>query len=362
LFWNKRIAPVAARIMTWEVTTAFDGVLTETELRKRFDEELGVYEERVCFWPLVSFNASDGRRHRYLVALADEPLLCYRKKFDRCLPKQVLLYALADKIMRGSVDDMNFAESEVNGNLLLVALWEKCLYIFVFVEGRLCHWSEEHGYGENFDELCERRILRFREFLKADELLAGAGCFHEVRVNGDGWNANELFHAGACDPFWRQLDLDACTSMKSCGKSRWTLFVMMALCLCVLLMVVCENPLLWKAFGIAQMPVDAAVVELDLPSDDALERLAWAKGHNQMRFVNREHLRLDSGGEVCELPSFKLLGIVGDRAALVKLSSGESKTILVGDSLNRYRVKSIGKNDAVLRCGAKEMRYEVGAR
>ena len=77
--WAKKVAPVAARMMTWEVTTAFDGTLTETELRKRFDEDFrDVFnagfadgECAVFFWPLVSFNASDGRKHRYLVAVAD---------------------------------------------------------------------------------------------------------------------------------------------------------------------------------------------------------------------------------------------------------------------------------------------------
>ena len=32
----------------------------------------------------------------------------------------------------------------------------------------------------------------------------------------------------------------------------------------------------------------------------------------------------------------------------------------VGDSLSRYRVKEIGKNEVVLRCGRKEVRYEIG--
>jgi hypothetical protein len=110
LFWKKRIAPVAARMMTWEVTTAFDGTLTETELRKRYDEDFRdvfVAESRVFFWSLVSFNASDGRKHRYLVTVADEPLEKYRKKFDCCLPKQIVFYAIADKILRGEWDGEN---------------------------------------------------------------------------------------------------------------------------------------------------------------------------------------------------------------------------------------------------------------
>ena len=148
-------------MMTWEVTTAFDGTLTETELRKRFDEDFGAdcvgksanheekcAEHRVFFWPLVSFNASDGRKHRYLVVCANETLAEYRKKFERCLPKQIALYKIADKILRGKDDDLEdclvtaFGEgdcaethcsTDCDGNLLLAALWNgvsMCLFLW----------------------------------------------------------------------------------------------------------------------------------------------------------------------------------------------------------------------------------------
>ena len=359
-FWNKHIAAVSASLFTWEVTTAFDGVLTETELQKRFAEELEgameSQENRVFFWHLVSFNASDGRKHRYLVALANESLLRFRKTFDRCLPKQVSLYALADRLLRG--EDFEGAD----GNLMLVALWNRVLYIVIFAKGRLCHWSEECGYGETFDERCEQRISRFKGFLKTDELFANVGDFHEERVCCDGLNMDEMFCAGACDPFWLQLDLDACASMKPCEKRRWTLFAMAVLGLCMLLVAVRENPLSWNVFGTVKNPFnEVAAVALDLPPDETLERLMWAKGHGLMRFEKRGHLpgRRKAG---CELPPFRLLGIVGGRAALVQLAGDESKTFVRDDELFSYRVKSIGKNDIVLRCGTKEVRYEVGVR
>ena len=173
MFWKKRIAPVAARMMTWEVTTAFDGTFTETELHKRFDEDFRdvfVTESRVFFWPLVSFNASDGRKRRYLVVVADEPLENCRKKFDCCLPKQIALYGIADKILRGKWDGVDVAE---NGNLLFVALWKHRLYILVFMEGRLCHWSEEYGYGESLDG--KGLVTRGAPFAGADRINSGIG-------------------------------------------------------------------------------------------------------------------------------------------------------------------------------------------
>lgn len=382
--WAKKVAPVAARMMTWEVTTSFDGTLSETELRKRFDEDFNdvfVAESRVFFWPLVSFNASDGRKHRYLVAVADEPLENYRKKFDRCLPKQIALYAIADKILRGEWDgenclkcdescagrggesvelDNNCAE---NGNLLFVALWNHCLYILVFMEGRLCHWSEECGYGELYDDACRERVARFKEFLKADELFAkmnDMGTFDEVSPNMDG-----LFLEAARDPFWLCKDLDECDSMKSCEQRRWMIRIAALLVLCVGIWAIDDGQL--DSF------VDVAPVELSQPAARDLEMLAWAEGHRDLLpakwTLGRENFADGVASEnrwisrkVCDSSEFRLLGIVGGRVALVKTSAGETKTLSVGDSLSRYRVKQIGMNDVVMRCGRKEIRYAVKVR
>lgn len=382
--WNKRIAPVSARMMTWEVTTAFDGMLTEMELQKRFDEDfqgvqsacdvnMGCSENRVLFWPLVSFNASDGRRHRYLVAIANEPLLPYRKKFDRCLPIQVTLYGIADKILREEQVDFvgvgymeNRAEivSRNDGNLLFVTLWNKTLYILVFMKGRLCHWSEECGYGKSFDELCRDRIVHFKEFLQSDELFENAGVFDEVLANCDRMeNQEELFRLGARDPFWRHLDLDVCESMKKCEKHRLTLVVVVATFLMLVFWLV--FPLL----EIGETPKlglmnDVASVELDLPPSEIVDLLAWAKGHRDLIPAGWGGMRDGSkdGRKSCSLPDFKLLGIVGDRAVLVETSVSEKKILTMDDSLDSYRIKAIGRNNVVLRCGGKEVRYEVGAR
>lgn len=397
-FWNKRIAPVAARMMTWEVTTSFDGTLTETELRKRFDEDFrDVFnagfadgECAVFFWPLVSFNASDGRKHRYLVAVAEEPLENYRKTFDRCLPKQIALYAIADKILRGEWDGENClkcdetcaecggecAEVADNGNLLFVALWEHCLYILVFMEGRLCHWSEEYGYGETFDDACRERVARFKEFLNADELFAkmnGVGEFGEGSPKVD-----ELFQVAARDPFWCSKDLDACDSMKPCERRRWTMgaVALFAFCACVLAMYGGSLNLLYAKFfdnELFDLIVDAAPVELSQPAARDLEMLAWAEGHRDLLpakwtlgragFVDgvaSRSWRTSRG--TCDSSEFSLLGIVGGRVALVKTSAGETKTLSVGDSLSRYRVKRIGMNDVVMRCGRKEVRYALKMR
>ena len=407
LFWKKRIAPVAARMMTWEVTTSFDGTLTETELRKRFDEDFrDVFnagfadgECAVFFWPLVSFNALDGRKHRYLVAVAEEPLENYRKTFDRCLPKQIALYAIADKILRGEWDGENClkcdetcvecggecAEVADNGNLLFVALCEHCVYILVFMEGRLCHWSEEFGYGETFDDACRERVARFKEFLKADELFAKMNdvwefvvCCEKVGTVEESLHVKDLFQVAARDPFWCGKDLDACDSMKPCERQRWTVRAVAVLILCVAIFAICDDmtdALYAKIIdGESRNSfVDVPPVELSQPAARDLEMLAWAEGHRDLLpakwtlgragFVDgvaSRSWRTSRG--TCDSSEFSLLGIVGGRVALVKTSAGETKTLSVGDSLSRYRVKRIGMNDVVMRCGRKEVRYALKMR
>ena len=393
--WAKKVAPVAARMMTWEVTTSFDGTLTETELRKRFDEDFrDVFnagfadgECAVFFLPLVSFNASDGRKHRYLVAESEEPLENYRKTFDRCLPKQIALYAIADKILRGEWDGENCLKCDeacVGRGRACAELNNDCAE--VAENGNLlCHWSEEGGYGETFDDACRERVARFKEFLKADELFAKMNdvgefvvCCEKVGTVEESLHVKDLFQVATRDPFWCGKDLDACDSMKPCERRRWIMsaVALFAFCACVFAMCGGSLNLLYEKFFDDEkfnLFIDAAPVELSQPAARDLEMLAWAEGHRDLLpakwtlgragFVDgvaSRSWRTSRG--TCDSSEFSLLGIVGGRVALVKTSAGETKTLSVGDSLSRYRVKQIGMNDVVMRCGRKEVRYALKMR
>lgn len=123
----------------------------------------------------------------------------------------------------------------------------------------------------------------------------------------------------------------------------------------------------WR--GEAVPAKDVAPVELSLPAEHVLEKLAWAEGHRGLLPAKWTHGRDGSAKGLfgnrrsrwaCDSLDSKLLGIVGGRAALMKTAAGETKMLLVGDSLLKYRVKEIGKNEIVLRCGRKEVRYEIG--
>jgi hypothetical protein len=194
---------------------------------------------------------------------------------------------------------------------------------------------------------------------------------------------DELFWAGARDPFWRLLDLDKCCTMKACEKRRWTLCFALLLALCMALALTCGNSGLWNCpwewlrswngEAIADGVSKVAPVELSLPAAHDLEKLAWAEGHRDWlpakwgrlrddAAVDEPRGRLQNSRSGCDSSAITLLGIVGERAALVATAAGEMKTLSQGESLFSYRVKRVGMDEVVLRCGNKEVRYAVRAR
>ena len=189
---------------------------------------------------------------------------------------------------------------------------------------------------------------------------------------------DELFQVAVRDPFWRGKDLDECDSMKPCERQRWTVRAVAVLILCVAIFAICDDmtdALYAKIIdGESRNSfVDVPPVELSQPAARDLEMLAWAEGHRDLLpakwtlgragFVDgvaSRSWRTSRG--TCDSSEFSLLGIVGGRVALVKTSAGETRTLSVGDSLSRYRVKRIGMNDVVMRCGRKEVRYALKMR
>ena len=123
---------------------------------------------------------------------------------------------------------------------------------------------------------------------------------------------------------------------------------------------------------LAHGPSNIAPVELSSPAVRDLEKLAWAEGHRYLLPAKWGRLRDDVAVDEprgrlqnwsgCDSSAFKLLGIVGGRAALVTTAAGEMKTLSAGDSLFSYRVKAIGRDEVVLRCGIKEVRYAIQTR
>ena len=233
-----RVAFADARLWTWEVVTGFDGVLDPVTLRRRYAEDFPPVAQSCSggecaapvFREMVSFNCTDGRRHRYLVMRPEADVAEFRRRYDRVLPRMAMLYGCADKMMREGADGGNACcgggPRECGGNGRFAFLDNGWLYILVFFEGRLCHWSEEPRHDM---ETAQERIARFDEFLKRDGLFSRAEAWTRQLLCLDESGARERREWGrraVKDPFWKAVDLDECAGLKPRAKRKIALLAL----------------------------------------------------------------------------------------------------------------------------------------
>ena len=364
-----RTAFVEARLWTWEVVTGFDGVLDPVTLRKRFAEDFpsvaqscsnGECSVEPVFREMVSFNSTDGRKHRYLVMLANEDdaekePAKYRGRGERILPRSTMLYGYADKLMR----EENACESaycgcslrESCGNCRFAFLDNGWLYILVFFEGRLCHWSEEpHHNNESVPE----RLGRFDVFLRNDDLFSRAEkwycAFMDVGSVPEPERLRWLRRAGR-DPFWR---------VKTCGKLVWLALAAGA----ALLLAVSAwwNVLSGDLPGAAPEVISPAGAELPAltppPEMRPSEEVVAQFNESEMRapFNNGINLPLNkttNNENTCDLPPVRLHGVVAGRIFSASIAGTPPSWYSLGDTLGPFEVVSIGKDRVQLACGGE---------
>ena len=376
-----RTAFVEARLWTWEVVTGFDGVLDPVTLRKRFTEDFpsvaqlcseGSCTAQPVFREMVSFNSTDGRKHRYLVMLANEGSAekepaKYRGRGERIVPRTAMLYGCADKLMR----EEDACESaycgcslrESCGNCRFAFLDNGWLYILVFFEGRLCHWSEEPQY--NNKESVQERLGRFDVFLRNDDLFSRAEKWYSTFI--DIGNVPEperlrwLRRAGS-DPFWR---------VRTRGKLVWPAFaagVALLLAVCA-----CWNVLSGDLPGALPEVISPAGTELPAltpapemrPSEEAVALF----NESEMRapFNKEINAPFKSGARGtfkpvpgCELPPVRLHGVVAGRIFSASIAGASPSWYSLGDTLGPFEVVSIGKDRVQLACGGETREVRNG--
>lgn len=374
-----RARAVRTRMFTWEMVTDFEGEVSQESLESSFARDFPEMQCRPVFWKMISFNAADGRRHRYLVAVPDaaresgERKLC-RREFrglesrGRALPESIGLYALADKEIRSC---------DCGGNMRFAAVVDGVLYILVFMEGRLCHWSEEHGYGGSSAALVEERLERFDTFLKKDPLFSraesragrGADSFASCFVPDASF---ALFPVAARDPFWKGLDLFAFGSAGA--KARFSP-VRTLLLACIALPGAWEAAQLVKAQNNAEAPGNAALQrnagaygceecttgtapELDAPPQAVPGDSAWimkpavmSADKNRAGFPHPDmnHAAMESA-PACPPPAISIQGTIDGKLAQAREAGGEIRWLGIGDSVGAYAVASIGRDRVHLVC------------
>lgn len=361
--------PVPARMCTWEMVTTFDGHPSEEQLLKQFHLDFPQIDvSKILVTLMTSQNSPEGRKLRYLVMMPEcevgEKYRGFTRIFSSCfskrlVPRQAWLFGWADQHF-----------PDVNGNCLFWKIVDGVLYILVFFEGRLCHWSEEVGYGleEGVAQkvLVENRLERFRKFLNTDALFSRVEKFAEVGMDEDrldvrgGVCERRLFKKAVKDSFWKNIDL------RKVGKEfvlaeglphKMGLYGGLLLAVVSLVLVGFGMDVVLKImmnFGtdyVNEKMVDAIPVELDVP--ELVEILEERNVSFREEVPKpRKEISYEESRPTCILPEVHLKGIVGEKLFVAIVDIAEpAKTFFVGDSLGNFMVQEIERTQVQLVCG-----------
>ncbi|MCQ2092969.1 MAG: hypothetical protein MJY85_09845 [Fibrobacter sp.] len=323
------------RICTWEYVTTFDGQPFESQIVKRFEQDFPQVDTKHVFLnPMVSFNSAEGRKIRFLVMIVDEFVVKKNMLSGALRPSQIWMFGWVDEYLRHN--------STGSGNGLFWKIEDSRLFILVFLEGRLCHWSEENGYDGSVDEienLLEQRLSRFRIFLKKDDLFSRGGDFPEVEIEGA--YRKSFFRRAARDSFWKQVDLRKqerrlLPAQKNRFKANGAIVLAAALFV----------TLLWA--GKSFVPVEDESLSMRLQDAPLIELLAppLYESTEEKAPVHAAVRRKNS----CFLSPLRLRGIVAPRMFVAEMESSEMQTFKAGDSLGNFVVSEIQRTFVSLTC------------
>ena len=344
-----RVAASEARIWTWECVTDFESIPSRENLLKWLREDFpDTLRERVpVYREMIGFNSSGGRRRRFLVALPEADLEGLRRRFDRVLPRMALLYGAADSLMR---------TNDGYGNLRYAVLAGDTLYILVFFEGRLCHWTEEAAHDM---ATVAERLERFDGFLERDDLFSRAESWQKVFADFGEFSESQkkvFFKSAVRDSFWKDFDLDLFDGIKPRARFRLAASAVAVAALSL--------ALVWRGVGVedkvmlpSKEPPSLSpaprMVESGEPSPFALREVRLPA----VRKENRTPDVVADAAPDCGM-RFRVRGIVGGRIFQAEMEDGRREWLRAGDSLGNFQVESIGSANVSLACGGRTM--EVG--
>lgn len=340
---------MGVRICTWEYVTKFDGQPSECQIVKQFAEDFPQLDlKRVFLNLMTSFNSVEGRKYRFLVMARDETIARKHVLSKRLLPPQIWMFGWADDCLR--------CQSTGLGNGVFWKVDQGKLFILVFLEGRLCHWSEECGYEGSVKEvadLVERRLERFRAFLKNDDLFSRGESFPEVEIVGP--CRKPLFKRAAKDSFWKNVDLRNMEKGPVVVRNVARKFRgLVLLAVASLLAAVLWTQNIFSVEGLFN-PTDMQDVPLVELSAAPLFEIVEEK--KSVRVSPRRKA-------ACNLPQIRLRGIVAPQLFVAEIKENqtaknqimenqtapETRTFKVGDSLGEFVVSEIRRSQVELTC------------
>lgn len=341
--WMFGAKPYRANLFTWELSSNFDETVSPRQVNDLFEREFPTAVKRLrdgggsySLWPLVSFNAAEGRLSRFLVAFTERD--AHRGRLRR-LPSQIWLYSVADAAAA------NIPDREYNGSFWFHMLVGGILYMLVFFEGRFCYWSEERFDfpSKECSGSLQERLARFRRFLVEDPLFSRDSI---IEISGDRGDYDDslrqaFFRRASRDPFWRHLSLTERTEKKiEATAKKEILIILGGVLLLFLLGYNLAGTFLFDDLDVARfdalpeqlLPAPEIVNAEKIPTDD----------------VDFFH-GLQDQTAACNMPEFRLKGIVAEKLAVISISE-KSKVLRPGDSLGSFSLFEIGKDYVRLAC------------
>lgn len=352
----RKLLPVQYRLMTWELKVNFDEIPSESFVLESFCRDMPNTIERlggcsgIRLWPMVHFNSQEGRKYRYLAAIpmdeSQNVLAVYaRRKWlkPRLVPRQFALYGLADQIMKNAGDDRGGAEHF--GNNVFWSIYDGVMYVLVFFEGRLCHWSEENGYDAESGD-AQLRLARLEKFLTQDDLFSRGKSFLWQEVE---FPKNDVSLKTALkDSFVKGCVLES-PSVRNLGIRNFGVaicFMIAALCLVFF----CHRE------NCEEIPDVAPIELLASPSVDLQPEYFEERSDEDPQIYFQESKARnvqplnDESVSSCQKPPFRLKGIVGNRLVMVE-RNGYISTLARNDSLENFVISSIERDRIFLACG-----------
>lgn len=352
-----RVRGVDAMMWTWEMSVPFDDDPLPGNVWNVFSRDFPETSKKgeILFWKMVAFNGGEGRKIRYLVVKPCCDVVLFRRKYDRVLPRAAALYGVADDIIRNCAD-VDGVLQKSSGNVVFYFVLNGKLYVLVFCEGRLCHWSEEIGYEGSFDDdvFADRRD-RFRRYLTLDDYFAGKENFVEICRNVDAATLDERLVSVARDPFWKKIDLDKTRRIKPAKKRLFAGALGLVCCIvfCLVNFPGCEENVVAE-----RLDVELEAPPRFLSGEPRREGRPLAKKTGRHRLASRNYANdLKSG--FCALPPLRLQGVV-EGVLFQGTLDGESRWFHVGDSLGRFVVSSVAKDRVYLVCRKRVVEVKYG--
>lgn len=343
--------PCKAKLCTWEFVGEFDEVPEEHLLRKKFQQEFpNTVSTLSCrFLRMTSFNGQEGRRHRFLVAAYEEKILQGHRRSHKFFPAQIFLFAIADEKMRAVNGCENYKMASIVGDVL---------YILVFVEGRLSHWSEENGYGEeNGLALANERLVLFDGFLKEDSLLSSVeyNAWDLFRYERNPWELCtgektffRLFCNAAKDHFWKGFDLKP--EKKANNRKVPLLYIK-----CSLFLLVAGGSLWWNV-GNQNGTMETKALPIEVNKKEVIDFMSVPEMVDIPELSKHDSVEKEIVAP-CVFPNISIYGVVADKIFFSRNSQGENQKWEIGDSLENFQVSKIGKDRVFLLCRGQV--YEV---